>query len=145
MRWRTVLDLSLPAFPLLFMIFGVGLYWHDNILPTLAPSVAFWAVAVIFYLDARVEIVGSRAFPLLIAATSVLWLLSSITGQNLKKYIVLADQLKDYSVILKRIDLYYSYGSALLAVGLALTVFIKYEPLASQRISSAPKARQVAS
>src|SRR2546422_1440645 len=55
---------SLPAFPAAFTIFGVGLYWGENPLPLLPPSIAFWGLVILFYLFTHLY-VPNRAYPLL--------------------------------------------------------------------------------
>jgi hypothetical protein len=54
MALESWLKIALPAYPVLFTIFGVWLYWGDNPVALLAPSIAFWGLMVLFYLFSHV-------------------------------------------------------------------------------------------
>ena len=122
------LKISLPAFPVLFTILGVWLYWHENPLPLLAPSVAFWGVVVLFYLFSHLDLPDGRSYPLflIIAATS-LWMVSAITSHNLGRFVI-STRYSGLLSVFGSTDFWYAYICAAVACGTGLRHFLRYEP-----------------
>jgi len=122
------LKISLPAFPVAFTIFGVWLYWRENLLPLLAPSVAFWGLVVLFYLFSHLEALPNRSYHLflIIAATS-LWMVSAITSHNLGKFVI-SNRYVGLGSVLRNTDFWYAYISSAVACVVGLIHFIRYEP-----------------
>lgn len=121
------LKITLPAFPVGFTIFGVWLYWGENPLPILPPSIAFFGVVTLFYLFSHIDIPGKR-YPLaLMVLTSVLWLLASITSHGLAKFVTSARYNGLGSVVATK-DFWFSYVSAGVSGGLGFKKFLDLEP-----------------
>jgi|SRR6266850_1764958 len=122
------LKISLPAFPVAFTIFGVWLYWRENPLPLLAPSVAFWGVVVLFYLFSHLDLPDGRSYSLflIIAATS-LWMVSAITSHNLGRFVI-STRYSGFWSVFGSADFWYAYICAAVACGTGLRHFLRYEP-----------------
>jgi hypothetical protein len=122
------LKISLPAFPVAFTIFGVWLYWHENPLPLLAPSGAFWGVVVLFYLFSHLDLPSGRSYSLflIIAATS-LWMVSAITSHNLGKFVA-SNRYVGVGSVFSNTDFWYAYICSASACAAGLLHFIRYEP-----------------
>ena len=133
LTWESWFKVGLAALPIGFSIFGVGIYWHENPLPVLAPSIAFWGVSTAFYLFTQVYMPESRAPFYLAVFTAMFWLLASITAHKLGAFL----NSKSYSgmlSILGNIDFWYSYAFALAGFSLALWQFRIHEPHIIERI-----------
>jgi Na+/citrate or Na+/malate symporter len=127
MQHDSWLKISLPAFPLAFVIFGVWLYWGDNPLPLLAPSLAFWGLVVLFYLFSHFEL-PNRSYPMyLIIGTTALWLVASITSHNLARFVASNRYTGGRSVLWNK-DFWYAYICAVVGGGVGLGHFIRLEP-----------------
>ncbi len=121
------LKIALPAYPVLFTIFGVWLYWGDSPWPLLAPSLAFWGVVVLFYLFSHVYL--PNRYPLfVIIGVTVLWVVSAITSHNLGKFVA-SNQYKGFGSLLSNTDFWFAYVCALVASGAGLGHFFRLEPL----------------
>jgi len=122
------LKISLPAFPVAFTIFGVWLYWRENPLPLLAPSVAFWGVVVLFYLFSHLDLPDGRSYSLflIIAATS-LWMVSAITSHNLGRFVI-STRYSGFWSVFGSADFWYAYICAAVACSTGLRHFLRYEP-----------------
>ena len=71
------IKVGLPAYPVAFTIFAVWLYWRDNPLPLLAPSLSFWGIVVLFYIFTHCDPVISRSRSLfLMVGETILWFYS---------------------------------------------------------------------
>jgi Na+/citrate or Na+/malate symporter len=127
MQHDSWLKISLPAFPLAFVIFGVWLYWGDNPLSLLAPSLAFWGLVVLFYLFSHFEL-PNRSYPMiLIIGTTGLWLVASITSHNLGRFVASSRYTGGWSVLLNK-DFWYAYICAFVCGGVGLGHFVRLEP-----------------
>jgi hypothetical protein len=121
------LKISLPAFPVAFTIFGVWGYWHENVLPLLAPSVAFWGLVVLFYLFSHLDL-PNRSYPLfLIIAAAGLWMVSAITSHNLGKFVA-SNKYVGLRSVFSNTDFWYAYICSAVAGIAGLVHFIRYEP-----------------
>ena len=130
------LKVSLPAFPVAFTVFGVGLYWGENPLPLLAPPGAFWGVVVLFYLFTHLDLPKGRIYPLfLIVGASGLWVVAAITSHNLAKFITSAQYAGLASVFSNR-DFLCAYICSLVAIGTAVIHFVRYEPIIMKKIEN---------
>ena len=122
------LKIILPAFPVAFTVFGVGLYWGENPLPLLAPSIAFWGLVVLFYLFSHLEAVPNKNYQLfLIIAATLLWFVSALTSHNLGKF-VSSNRYIGLGSIFSTKDFWYAYVCAAFACVTGLWHFIRYEP-----------------
>lgn len=129
------LKIALPAYPVLFTIFGIGFYWGDNPAPLLAPSLAFWGLVVLFYLFSHLY--TPKRYPLFIViGVSVLWLVSAITAHNLGKFVA-SSSYKGIGSLMSNKDFWYSYTCAVATSLAGLLNFIRYEPLIVKEIESA--------
>ncbi len=129
------LKISLPAIPVAFTIFGIWLYWGENPLPLLAPSLAFWGVVIFFYLFTHCY-VPTKSYPLyLMVIASGFWLLSSITSHNLGKFLTSKEYTGTWSVLLNK-DFRYAYICCLVDALGAVIHFFKYEPLIMAEIQA---------
>ena len=121
------LKISLPAFPVAFTVFGVWMYWHENPLPLLAPSVAFWGLVVLFYLFSHLDL-PNRSYPLfLIIAASGLWMVSAITSHNLGRFVI-SNRYVGLVSVFRNTDFWYAYICSAAACAAGLVHFIRYEP-----------------
>lgn len=117
----------LPAFPLGFTLFGVWLYWGENPIALLPPSIAFWGLGVLYYLFTHLY-VPNRNYPLVLTiGETVLWLVASISAHNLAGFLVSGHHSGVLSVILNK-DFLFAYTSACLACATGLVNFFHYEP-----------------
>ncbi len=105
------LKISLPAFPVGFTMFGVWLYWGENPLPLLPPSIAFWGVVILFYLFSHFDVPNRRYPLLLMICSSVLWLVASITSHSLAKFLT-STRYRGLGSILASTDFWYAYVCA---------------------------------
>jgi Na+/citrate or Na+/malate symporter len=122
------LKISLPAFPVAFTIFGVWLYWGDNPLSLLAPSIAFWGLVILFYLFSHIEM-RNRSYPLiLMIGATTLWLISSITSHSLGKFVT-SSQYGGFVSIFSNKNFWYAYICCAVACGTGLGHFVRFEPL----------------
>jgi hypothetical protein len=133
MNWESLFKVSLTALPIGFSLLGVGLYWHENPLPVLAPSLAFWGVTTAFYLFTQAYMPTSRAPFLGAVYTAIFWLVASIAAHNLAVFLR-STSYSGFWSILKNTDFWYSYVSALMGFLLALWQFCKHEPRIVERI-----------
>lgn len=135
LTWESWFKVGLSALPILFSIFGVWLYWRENPLPVLAPSIAFWGVSTTFYLFTQMYVPNSPRAPFFLAVfTAMFWLLASITAHSLGVFI----RSKSYSGVLSilgNVDFWYSYICAVLSFLLAFWQFCIHEPRIVERIS----------
>jgi hypothetical protein len=122
------LKISLPAFPVAFAIIGVGLYWQDNIVALLPPSIAFWGLVTLMYLFSQLEVPGKRYTHILIMFVTCLWLVSSITSHNLGKFIASA-KYSGVASLLSDKDLWFAYGCAVVGSLFGVFHFVRLEPL----------------
>jgi len=127
MTWESWFKVSLPSLPILFSVFGVWLYWGENPLPVLAPSIAFWGVTISFYLFTQVYKPNSRAPFFLAIVTASLWAFASITSHNLALFLR-AGSHSGFIDVLKNTDFWYSYVLAGVAFALSLWQFLVHEP-----------------
>jgi hypothetical protein len=139
MTWESWFKVGLSGIPVLFTILGPGLYWGDNILPALAPSIGFWGVVIAFYLYTHIYIPGKRSPFFLAVSTACLWMVSSITAHNLGRFVGSSNYHGTLSVLGDK-DFWYSYFMSAFSALLALSQFLKHEPgiLAQSRADSAP-------
>jgi ABC-type polysaccharide/polyol phosphate export permease len=122
------LKISLPAFPVAFTVLGIWLYWGENPLPLLAPSIAFWGLVVLFYLFSHLEAQPNKNYQLiLIIAATVLWLVSAITSHNLGKFVT-SNRYSGLGSIFSTKDFWYAYICSTVACATGLLHFIRYEP-----------------
>ncbi|SRR6266446_65418 len=125
------LKISLPAFPVAFTVLGIWLYWGENPLPLLAPSIAFWGLVVLFYLFSHLEAVPNKNYQLiLIIAATVLWFVSALTSHNLGKFVAAPNRGSIFSTK----DFWYAYVCAVFACATGLLHFIHYEPKIVEQI-----------
>ena len=125
--WESWFKVGLSALPTLFTIFGIWLYWGDNPLAILAPSVSFWGVTLSFYLFTHIYVPEKRSPFYLAVFTSGSWLVSSITAHNLARFLASSGYTGLISVFGNK-DFRYSYGFSLIGFVIALTLFIRHEP-----------------
>jgi hypothetical protein len=122
------LKVGLPAFPAAFTILGAWLYWGDNPLPLLPPSIAFWGVVVVYYVFTHLYI-PDRKYPLFLTIfTTSLWLVASIAAHSLGRFVT-SDRYRGLFSVLSDIDFWYAYVCALTGCFVALQNFYRYEPL----------------
>src|SRR5882762_3672775 len=122
------LKISLPAFPVTFIVLGIWLYWGENPLPLLAPSIAFWGLVVLFYLFSHLEVVPNKNYQLiLIIAATVLWFVSALTSHNLGKFVT-SNRYSGFGSIFSTKDFWYAYICSAVACAIGLLHFIRYEP-----------------
>jgi hypothetical protein len=133
--------IALPALPFAFVIFGVGLYWGDNPLPLLPPSLAFWGVNILFYLYTHLYIPERRLTFILTAGVAALWLVSGITAHNLATFIGSTHYSGFVSVLVTR-DFWYAYMCAFLCCSVGLFHFWRYEPLIVEQVKMDREAIQ---
>ena len=134
------LKISLPAFPVAFSVFGLWLYWGENPLPLLAPSVAFWGVVILFYLFSHCD-VPTRSYPLLLMiGETALWLVSSITSHNLAKFL-LSKQYTGYLDVLRNKDFWCAYVCCAFGATVGLFHFFRLEPIIVAQIKADRAAR----
>ncbi len=128
------LKISLPAFPVAFTILGIWLYWGENPLPLLAPSIAFWGLVVLFYLFSHLEAQPNKNYQLiLIIAATVLWFVSAITSHNLGKF-VSSNRYIGLRSIFSTKDFWYAYICSAFACAVGAAHFIRYEPVIVEQI-----------
>ncbi len=128
------LKISLPAFPVAFTVFGVWLYWGENPLPLLAPSVAFWGLVVLFYLFSHLVEEPNKNYQLfLIIAATVLWFVSAITSHNLGKFVI-SNRYIGLGSVFSTKDFWYAYICSGFACAAGLVHFIRYEPVIVEQI-----------
>ncbi len=129
--------IALPAYPVLFTIIGVWLYWGDNPAPLLAPSIAFWGVVVLFYSFSHIYVVENRYYPLyLIMGVTVLWVVSAITSHNLGRF-VSSSRYTGLGSLMRNKDFWYAYLCAILSSAAGLGHFVRYEPLIVKQVEKA--------
>lgn len=133
MSWESWFKVSLTALPIGFSLIGVGLYWRENPLPVLAPSLAFWGVTTTFYLFTQAYMPYSRAPFYLAVFTALLWLVASITGHNFGAFLK-SSSYSGFRSALGNTDFWFSYVSALTGFLLALWQFRRHEPRIAERI-----------
>lgn len=133
MTWESWFKVGLSALPIGFSIFGVGLYWRENPLPVLAPSIAFWGVSTTFYLFTQIYMPESRAPFYLAVFTALFWLLASVTAHNLGVFLKSTSYSGIVSV-LRNTDFWYSYIFGVFSFSLAFWQFRVHEPRIIQRI-----------
>ncbi len=134
LTWESWFKVGLSALPVAFSILGVWVYWRENPLPVLAPSIAFWGVGTTFYLFTQIYIPESRAPFYLAVFTALSWLLTSITAHNLAAFLR-SPAYSGFWSILRNTDFWFSYAFALFSFGLALQQFCTREPRIVERIS----------
>jgi hypothetical protein len=134
MTFESWIKVGLPAYPVAFTIFAVWLYWGDNPLPLLAPSIAFWGVVILFYIFTHCEPVISRFRALfLIVGETVLWSTASITSHNLGRFL-LSKQYTGYVSVLSNKDFLFAYACSLVGCAVGLFHFFKWEPVIMAQI-----------
>jgi hypothetical protein len=127
MNWESWFKIGLPALPTAFSLFGVWLYWGENPLPILAPSVGFWGVMIAFYLFTHIYLPQKRSPFYFAVFSACLWLVSSITSRNLSHFL-LSDDYTGLLSLLKNKDLWYSYIMSGTGFAVALSQFMHHEP-----------------
>jgi hypothetical protein len=127
MTWESWFKIGLSALPTSFTIFGLWLYWGDNPLPVLAPSLGFWGVVIAFYLFTHIYVENSRAPFFFATFTACLWLVSAITAHNLGQFLR-ANQQVGVLRLFKNKDFWYAYAPSTLSLGTALWQFLLHEP-----------------
>jgi hypothetical protein len=127
MNWESWFKVSLSGLPVLFTILGPGLYWGDNVLPALAPSIGFWGVVITFYLYTHVSLPGRRSPFFLAICTACLWAFSSVTSHNLGRF-VSSHAYHGVVSALENKDFWYSYIMSAISSTIALWQFLRHEP-----------------
>jgi hypothetical protein len=133
MTLESWLKISLPAFPVVFALFGAGLYWHENVLPLLPPSLAFWGVVILMYLFSQWEVPGKRYTHMVTMFVTCLWLVSSITAHNLGRFIGSDGYHGVRSAVSDR-DFWFAYICAITGSAIGLVHFIRLEPLIADQV-----------
>jgi hypothetical protein len=133
--WESWFKVGLSALPTLFTVFGLWLYWGDNPLAILAPSLGFWGVTLSFYLFTHIYVPERRSPFYLAVCTSGSWLVSSITAHNLGRFLASSAYTGVVSVVRNK-DFRYSYGFSILGFLLALVLFIRHEPRIVAQVES---------
>lgn len=128
MTWESWFKVGLPAIPVGYTILGVWLYWGENPLPLLAPSIAFWGVVVNFYLFTHVYLPQKRSPFFLAIFTANLWLVASITAHNLGRFFAAGKFVGIHSLFCNK-DFWYSYLFGTVGFAVALWQFVRHEPL----------------
>jgi len=115
------------------VVFGGGLYWRDNLLALLPPSLAFWGLTILYYLFTHLYIPERRSTFLLIVGVTVLWLVASITAHNLGRF-VNSGKYTGLVSALTTPDFWYSYICSLLGCSVGIYHFVRFEPLIVAKI-----------
>ncbi len=120
--------ISLPAFPVAFTVFGVWLYWGENPLPLLPPSISFWGLMILFYLFTHLY-VPNRMYPLLLTIFgTALWMVASITSHKFGKFLT-SERYSGFLSILLNKDFWYAYICAGVVCAVGLRDFFRFESL----------------
>ncbi|OFV96276.1 MAG: hypothetical protein A3F68_09655 [Acidobacteria bacterium RIFCSPLOWO2_12_FULL_54_10] len=127
MKLESWFKVGLPALPIAFTVVGVWIYWKENPIPILAPQVAFWGVAITFYLFTYLYKPGSRSPYVLSVCTSLFWFISALTSHNMGRF-VSSTGYSGIGSILSTADFWFAYIFAILAMGPPLYLFMKFEP-----------------
>lgn len=119
--------ISLPGIPVAFTLFGVWLYWGDNPISLLPPSIAFWGLMILFYLFSHLYIPDRRLPLLLVICSSIFWLVASITSHNLKGFLLSTRYAGPMSVLRDK-DFWYAYVCSVIGCAVGVWQFFRLEP-----------------
>jgi len=123
------LKIALPGFPVAFIILVNWVYWGENPLPLLPPSVAFWGFVILYYLFTNLYIAEKPSLPLILTgSTLVLWFAASLTSHSLGRFL-LSDRYYGLLSILSNKDFLIACLCALVSFSVGIRHFCKYEPL----------------
>src|SRR5580658_7562982 len=122
------LKISLPACPVGFAVFVVGLYWRENILALLPPSLAFWGLMILYYIFSTWEVPGKRYPLFLTILLAVLWFGSSLTAHSLGRFVA-SGSYSGVTSVLPKMDFWYAYLCGFVSSAVGLHQFRRFEPL----------------
>lgn len=127
MNWESWLRISLPGMPAAYTLIAIWAWWHENPLPLLAPNIAFWGVVITFYLFTHLYIPKNISLFSLTFFTSVVWIVSALASHSLAEFLA-SDEYSGLGSVLGTRYFWFAYIFAITGMGVALRMFIKYEP-----------------
>jgi hypothetical protein len=88
---------------------------------------AFWGVVITYYLFGHLYLPNRNTPFWLAVGTALLWLVSSITSQNLARFLASGNYQGLFSILHNR-DFWYAYVFAAVGFAVALWQFSRHEP-----------------